>query len=221
MRRACIRVNHILGGDTWRGRCGWPNFCKTAGAADSPPVCGILVVALRVVAVIVGSIDARHPSSHIIRVLGKSVAFLDATALCRGVAAGERENPFVSWVSAAVNVNTTKAHESISPRLRLTPRQRSTFVNGRNAHLIVSIFRYASPLSPSVFVFHPFWHTLVYLSSSLFSFSLSLSLFLLFLSLSLSIFLYELQYAQIPIYRYIANVTTLMCVASGPIVDDT
>ncbi|KYM75808.1 hypothetical protein ALC53_13873, partial [Atta colombica] len=90
----------------------------TAGAADSPPVCGILVVALRVVAVIVGSIDARHPSSHIVRVLGKSVAFLDATALCRGVAAGERENPFVSWVSAAVNVNTTKAYESISPRLR-------------------------------------------------------------------------------------------------------
>ncbi|KYN10749.1 hypothetical protein ALC57_17356, partial [Trachymyrmex cornetzi] len=90
----------------------------TAGAADPPPVCGILVVALRVVAVIVGSIDARHPSSHIVRALGKSVAFPDATALCRGVAAGERENPFVSWVSAAVNVNTTKAHESISPRLR-------------------------------------------------------------------------------------------------------
>ncbi|KYQ47119.1 hypothetical protein ALC60_13865, partial [Trachymyrmex zeteki] len=90
----------------------------TAGAADPPPVCGILVVALRVVAVIVGSIDAHHPSSHIVRALGKSVAFPDATALCRGVAAGERENPFVSWVSATVNVNTTKAHESTSPRLR-------------------------------------------------------------------------------------------------------
>lgn len=80
---------------------------------------------------VVGSTDARRPSSDIARVLGKSAAFPDATALCRGVAAGERENPFVSWVSAAVNVNTTKAHESTSPRLRLTPRHTTTFVDGR------------------------------------------------------------------------------------------
>ncbi|KYN44689.1 hypothetical protein ALC56_00684 [Trachymyrmex septentrionalis] len=52
------------------------------------------------------------------RAIVEKFFFPDATALCRGVAAGERENPFVSWVSAAVNVNTTKAHESTSPRLR-------------------------------------------------------------------------------------------------------
>lgn len=42
---------------------------------------------------------------------GKSAAFPDATSLCRGVA-GARESRSVSWVSAAVNVNTTTAHES-------------------------------------------------------------------------------------------------------------
>lgn len=112
-RRACIRVNHTIALVVICGGVGAGDliFAKTAGAADPPPVRGILVVALRVVVVVVGSIDARHPSSHLLG-YSENPAFPDATALCRGVAAGERENPFVSWVSAAVNVNTTKAHES-------------------------------------------------------------------------------------------------------------
>lgn len=139
---------------------------------------------------VVGSIDARHPSSHIVQALGKSVAFPDATALCRGVAAGERENPFVSWVSAAVNVNTTKAHESTSPRLRLTPRQTRRSSTGETRTWPFASL--ASPLSPpGLFVFSPFLTSApfvclsfsVYLSSSLtslLSFSLFLSYFLSF-----------------------------------------
>lgn len=192
--------------DAWRGCvCGWPNFCKTAGAADPPPVRGILVAALVVVVVVVGSIDVRFPSTlFIAQAHGKSVAFPDATALCRGVAAGERENPFVSCVSAAVNVNTTKAHESTSPRLRLT--RHSSTGGTRGTWPLASRVTSLSPIVSRQYFLTNFRHTL----------HLSLSFFLSLPSF-FYIFFNTFRYIRVPtsVHRCIASGTAFMCIVSG------
>lgn len=162
--------------------------------------------------VVVGSIDARFPSTlFIAQAYGKSVAFPDATALCRGVAAGERENPFVSWVSAAVNVNTTKAHESTSPRLRLTPRHSSTRGTRGTWPFASRVTSFPNRILPV------FPYFLTFPTYSIYLFGL-LSLFLFFsLSSFLSIFFYRFNTfaSQYQSTGASQTVLRLMCIMSG------